>query len=94
MKRAVTVWCRDAASEALLKDAGTRTALVPDIALYMDAVIPKTTAGNGTFYIERTPGGDAETIEHGIPLAGPVARFDLARPLDEIIATLRTLSVC
>jgi exopolysaccharide biosynthesis predicted pyruvyltransferase EpsI len=89
VKRAVTVWCRDAASEALLKDAGTRTALVPDIALYLDAAIPKTAAGSGTFYIKRTPGGDAETVEHGIRWPAPSLDLTLARPLDEIIETLR-----
>src|SRR5262249_4656013 len=32
----VTVWCRDKISQMILQNAGTRTALVPDVALYMD----------------------------------------------------------
>jgi len=89
LNQAVTVWCRDAVSEALLREAGTRTALVPDISLYMDAVIPKIAAGRGTFYIKRTPGGDSETIEHGIHWPAPTLDLTLVGPLDEVIATLR-----
>jgi exopolysaccharide biosynthesis predicted pyruvyltransferase EpsI len=87
-RQAVTVWCRDATSEALLQEAGTRTALVPDITLYMDAVIPKAPGGMGTFYIKRTQGGDAETIDHGIRWQAPSLDLTLSRPLDEIIARL------
>lgn len=88
VKPTVTVWCRDAASEALLQGVGTRTALVPDISLYMDAVIPKVESGRGIFYIKRTPGGDAETIEHEIDWPAPTLDLTLARPLDEIVSTL------
>jgi len=62
----VTVWCRDAVSQSILQQAGTKTALVPDIALYMDDAILKRPLGEGNFYIKRTPGGDAETIDHHI----------------------------
>jgi exopolysaccharide biosynthesis predicted pyruvyltransferase EpsI len=84
----VTVWCRDAASQSVLRRAGTRTTLVPDIALYMDDVIPKKPHGNGSFYIRRTPGGDAETIDHRIEPGCASADLTLSRPLDQIVAAL------
>jgi pyruvyl transferase EpsO len=84
----VTVWCRDAASQAVLRQAGTRTALVPDIALYMDDVIPKKPHGQGVFYIKRTPGGDAETIDHHIEPDCASADLTLSQTLDQIIAVL------
>jgi exopolysaccharide biosynthesis predicted pyruvyltransferase EpsI len=84
----VTVWCRDAASQAVLQQAGTRTALVPDIALYMDDVIPKKPHGKGLFYVKRTRGGDAETIDHHIEPECASADLTLSQPLDRIIAAL------
>jgi len=84
----VTVWCRDRASEALLRGSGARTALVPDIALYMDDRIPKRPGGSGVFTIKRRPGGDAETIDHGIEAPGAAADLTRERPLDEITAAL------
>ena len=84
----VTVWCRDAVSKALLEAAGTRTALVPDIALYMDDVIQKTPRGSGIFYIKRTRGGDAETIEHHIEPGCESADLTRSQPLEQIIAVL------
>jgi exopolysaccharide biosynthesis predicted pyruvyltransferase EpsI len=84
----VTVWCRDATSHAILSKSGVRTELVPDIALYMDDVIPKASSGEGAFYIKRTPGGDPETIDHGMIFDCPSADLTLGCPLDQIIATL------
>ncbi len=84
----VTVWCRDATSLAILREAGARTALVPDIALYMDDVIPKTPDGSGLFYIKRTRGGDTETIEHHIEPDCPSADLTLAEALKRIITVL------
>jgi exopolysaccharide biosynthesis predicted pyruvyltransferase EpsI len=84
----VTVWCRDAMSKALLEAAGTSTALVPDIALYMDDVFPKVPHGRDIFYIKRTRGGDAETIEHHIEPGCASADLTLSRTLDQIIAVL------
>lgn len=84
----VTVWCRDATSQAILGKSGVQTELVPDIALYMDDVMPKAPHGEGVFYIKRTPGGDAETIDHGLTFDCPSADLSLSRPLDQIIATL------
>jgi exopolysaccharide biosynthesis predicted pyruvyltransferase EpsI len=84
----VTVWCRDVISQSILQRAGTRTALVPDIALYMDDVIAKKPGGEGCFYIKRTPGGDAETIDHRIEPGCGSEDLTFARPLDAIIAAL------
>ena len=84
----VTVWCRDAVSQAVLQQAGTQTALVPDIALYMDDVIPKKPHGKDLFYIKRTPGGDAETIDHHIEPECASADLTLSHTLDQIIAVL------
>jgi exopolysaccharide biosynthesis predicted pyruvyltransferase EpsI len=84
----VTVWCRDATSHAILTKSGTRTELVPDIALYMDDVIPKASSGKDVFYIKRTPGGDAETIDHGMTFDCASADLTLTHSLDQIIATL------
>jgi exopolysaccharide biosynthesis predicted pyruvyltransferase EpsI len=82
----VTVWCRDAVSQTILQQAGTRTALVPDIALYMDDVIPKKPHGKGMFYIKRA--GDAETIDHHIEPECASADLTLSQALDQIIAVL------
>ena len=84
----VTVWCRDATSYAILSKSGVRTDLVPDIALYMDDLIPKASVGEGVFYIKRTPGGDTETIDHGIIFECPSADLTFSFPIDQIIATL------
>jgi exopolysaccharide biosynthesis predicted pyruvyltransferase EpsI len=84
----VTVWCRDAVSEHLLQQNGIRTALVPDMALYMDDRIPKRAGGSGTFFVKRTPGRESETVDHGIVCPGPSSDLTLAAPLTEIIATL------
>jgi exopolysaccharide biosynthesis predicted pyruvyltransferase EpsI len=84
----VTVWCRDSVSESTLAPVGTRTALVPDIALYMDQAIPKRPQGSGVYYIKRTPGADLENIVPHIETGWPSADLTLSRPLDEIIATL------
>ena len=51
-------------------------------------VMPKVPRGEGVFYIKRTPGGDAETIDHGITFDCPSADLTLFGPLDQIIATL------
>ena len=84
----VTVWCRDAVSQKILQQAGTPTALVPDIALYMDDVIAKSPRGEGSFYVKRTPGGDAETIDHYIDPGCGSADLTLAHSLKEIVARL------
>jgi exopolysaccharide biosynthesis predicted pyruvyltransferase EpsI len=84
----VTVWCRDATSQAILSKSGTRTELVPDIALYMDDLIPKAPCGKGAFSIMRTPGCDAERIDHDVTLDCASADLTLAHPLDHVIATL------
>jgi len=84
----VTVWCRDAVSQKLLQQAGTPTALVPDIALYMDDVIAKRPHGEGAFYIKRRLGGDAETIDHNIHPDCGSADLTFAQPLKEIVAKL------
>jgi exopolysaccharide biosynthesis predicted pyruvyltransferase EpsI len=84
----VTVWCRDEISRAILSKSGILTELVPDIALYMDDLIPKAPGGVGVFCIKRTPGGDAETINHGIAPDCASADLTLSQPLDRIIDTL------
>src|SRR5262249_18905595 len=89
----VTVWCRDAVSQIVLQQAGTHTALVPDVSLYMDDVIAKTPQGRGSFYVRRTPGGDAETVDHHIVLDCPAEDLTLSRPLDRIVATLAPYEV-
>jgi exopolysaccharide biosynthesis predicted pyruvyltransferase EpsI len=89
----VTVWCRDAVSQTILQRSGARTALVPDITLYMDDVIPKQPDGTGVYYIRRTPRCDAETIDNGIDLDGPSADLTLAEPLHQIIATLTAYEI-
>src|SRR5262249_28420311 len=89
----VIVWCRDAASEIILHNAGTRTGLVPDAALYMDDIIPKIPGGSGTFYIKRTPGGDAETIEHHLEPGCPSQDLTLSETLDRVIAVLEPYEI-
>jgi exopolysaccharide biosynthesis predicted pyruvyltransferase EpsI len=84
----VTVWCRDAVSQSILRESGARTALVPDIALYMDDLITKQPHGSGAYYIKRTPEGDLETIHNRIEFKCPSADLTLARPLDQITAVL------
>jgi exopolysaccharide biosynthesis predicted pyruvyltransferase EpsI len=84
----VTVWCRDATSHAILSTSGVRTDLVPDIALYMDDLIPKVPGGEGVFYIKRTAGVDAEAFDHDMVFEGPSADLTFACRLDQIIATL------
>jgi exopolysaccharide biosynthesis predicted pyruvyltransferase EpsI len=44
--------------------------------------------GAGSFTIRRRPGGDAETIEHGVGAPGAFADLTRESPLDEILATL------
>ena len=85
----VTVWCRDATSHAILSESGVQTALVPDMALYMDDVIPKAPGGEAAYFVKRTPAGDAETIDHGVTLDCASADLTLAQPLEMIIATLK-----
>lgn len=89
----VTVWCRDAVSQTILQRSGAKTALVPDIALYMDDLIPKQPEGAGLYYIRRTPSCDAETIGNGIELGVPSADLMLAEPLHQIIATLNAYQI-
>ncbi len=84
----VTVWCRDAVSRDILSKSGAQTELVPDMALYMDDVIPKAPGGEAVFYVKRTAGGDAETTDHGMSFDCPSADLTLTQPLDRIIATL------
>jgi exopolysaccharide biosynthesis predicted pyruvyltransferase EpsI len=88
VNRQVTVWCRDATSNAILSKSGVRTDLVPDIALYMDDLIPKAPSGEGQFYIKRTPGVDAETIDNGMIFECPSADLTFVCPIGQIIATL------
>ena len=45
------------------------------------------------FYVKRTPGGDQETIDHGITFDCPSADLTLASSLDQIIATLKPFEV-
>jgi exopolysaccharide biosynthesis predicted pyruvyltransferase EpsI len=66
---------------------------VPDIALYMDDIISKQPDGKGVYYIRRTPGCDAETIDNGIDFDGPSADLTLAEPLHQIIATLTAYEI-
>jgi exopolysaccharide biosynthesis predicted pyruvyltransferase EpsI len=89
----VTVWCRDQVSQSVLKQAGTRTALVPDIALYMDDLIPKAARGEGMFYVRRTPGGDSETIDHGISPGCESDDLTLTKPLSHVIDRLRPYEI-
>jgi len=84
----VTVWCRDAISQSILQRAGTRTVLVPDIALYMDDVIPKKPLGDGCFYVKRAPGVDAETIDHPIDPGSRSEDLTFVRPLEQVVAVL------
>jgi exopolysaccharide biosynthesis predicted pyruvyltransferase EpsI len=84
----VTVWCRDAVSQIVLQQAGTQTALVPDVSLYMDDVIAKKPQGRGLFYVRRTPGGDSETIDHHIVPECPAEDLTVSRPLDRIVSAL------
>jgi exopolysaccharide biosynthesis predicted pyruvyltransferase EpsI len=84
----VTVWCRDAVSQIVLQQAGTQTVLVPDMSLYMDDVIAKRPQGRGMFYVRRTPGGDAETIDHHIAPECPAEDLTQSRSLDRIVAAL------
>jgi exopolysaccharide biosynthesis predicted pyruvyltransferase EpsI len=88
VNRHVTVWCRDATSHAILSKSGARTDLVPDIALYMDDLIPKVPSGEGVFYIKRTLGVDAEAIDHGMIFDSPSADLTFAFPIGQIIETL------
>jgi exopolysaccharide biosynthesis predicted pyruvyltransferase EpsI len=89
----VTVWCRDAVSQTILQRNGARTHLVPDIALYMDDVIPKQPDGTGVYYIRRTPTCDAETIDNGIDIDYPSADLTLVEPLHQTTATLNPYEV-
>src|SRR5262249_29533510 len=88
LRPGVTVWCRDAVSAAMLQQSGTRTELVPDIALYLDELIPKRPGGEGCFYIKRAPGGDIETIDHGIDFDAPRGDLTWELSLDVITETL------
>jgi len=85
----ITIWCRDRVSFAIMKHAGARVELVPDMALYMDDRIGKHPEGAGTFFIKRTPNGDTETIEHNIDFDCRAEDLTLRNPLDYIINTLK-----
>jgi exopolysaccharide biosynthesis predicted pyruvyltransferase EpsI len=86
----VTVWCRDRVSFAIMKQAGARVELVPDMALYMDEKIDKHPGGNkGTFFIKRTPRGDTETIQHNIDFDCPSEDLTFRNPLGRIVDTLK-----
>ena len=85
----VTVWCRDSVSFSILRGAGTRVELVPDMALYMDDMIEKHPDGQGTFYIKRAPGGDTETIDHGITFDSPSGDLTWSNSLVDIVATIK-----
>ena len=84
----VTVWCRDAASLAVLENAGTRVELVPDMALYMDDVIEKRPAGQGVYFVKRAPGRDLERVDHGIVWDCPSTDLTFDNPFDRVISTL------
>lgn len=85
----VTVWCRDSVSFSILREAGTRVELVPDMALYMDDMIEKHPDGQGTFFIKRAPGGDTETIDHGITFDSPSGDLTWRNSLGDIVTTLK-----
>ena len=51
-------------------------------------LIAKRPEGRGSFYIKRTPGGDIETIDHGIEADAPHADLTWERPLDDITTVL------
>jgi exopolysaccharide biosynthesis predicted pyruvyltransferase EpsI len=89
----VTVWCRDSISFSILQQAGTRSELVPDMALYMDDTIEKHPGGEGTVFIRRVPGQDAESIDHGITFACSARDLTLRTPLDDVIAALKPYDV-
>ena len=89
----VTVWCRDEVSQSILQGRGTRTVLVPDIALYMDDLIPKRPHGSGCFYIRRTAGVDAERVDHGCDPDCAVEDLTFARPLERVLATLEPYEI-
>jgi exopolysaccharide biosynthesis predicted pyruvyltransferase EpsI len=89
----VTVWCRDSTSQAILRTAGIQTDLVPDMALFMDDTIPNYPDGRAVFYIRRQPGIDAETIDNNVQLDCRFADLTFSRPLDEIIAELKSYEV-
>jgi 2-phospho-L-lactate guanylyltransferase (CobY/MobA/RfbA family) len=80
-------------SKAILSENGVRTALVPDVALYMDDVFPKLPNGESVFYIKRSPGVDTETIDHGMTLNCTSADLTFAQPLDQIIETLKPYDI-
>jgi exopolysaccharide biosynthesis predicted pyruvyltransferase EpsI len=84
----VTVWCRDAISHSILRNAGAKTALVPDVALYMDDKIPKRPGGKQLFFIRRNPDADAESIDNAIDVDCNCVDLTLHQPLAQIIATL------
>lgn len=84
----VTVWCRDRVSQSILAQSGVRTELVPDAALYMDDRIAKPPPGTGVFYVRREPGGDTESIEHGLGRDWPAGDLTLRGSLDDIVARL------
>jgi exopolysaccharide biosynthesis predicted pyruvyltransferase EpsI len=88
----ITVWCRDAESKDVLDRVGTRTVLVPDIALYMDDLIEKSPGGEGLFYIKRRP-RDTETIDHGIDPGCPSEDLPRLRDLDGMLAVLKPYEV-
>jgi exopolysaccharide biosynthesis predicted pyruvyltransferase EpsI len=84
----VTVWCRDTTSLAILSDAGTRTALVPDMAWYMDDRFAKAPGGDGIFFVRRTVSGDAETLDHRIELDCDTEDLTLSSSLERIVERL------
>jgi exopolysaccharide biosynthesis predicted pyruvyltransferase EpsI len=88
----VTVWCRDTASEEILKRAGVRTALVPDMALYMDDAIPKRAGGESIFFIKRAS-HEMETANHGVTADAASADLTYRTSLDEIISVLEPYDV-
>jgi exopolysaccharide biosynthesis predicted pyruvyltransferase EpsI len=89
----VTVWCRDAVSLAILRQAGTKVELVPDMALYMDGSIAQHPKGDGIFFIKRKLGRDAESLESSTAVDAPQADLTFENSLNEVVATLKRYEV-
>jgi exopolysaccharide biosynthesis predicted pyruvyltransferase EpsI len=89
----VSVWCRDIISFGIMRGAGARAALVPDAAFFMDRAFRKVPRGLGTFFIKRTPNGDAETLSHGITIECPSSDLTLQLSIASVIQVLEPFEI-
>lgn len=88
LRSTVTVWARDTVSHKLLSEAGVKSKLVPDMALFLADEFPTISDGKGLFFISRAPNRCQERVEHNLKIEAAHADLTFKTPLHKIIKRL------